>query len=270
VVNEIFLYCLARAAKRTGVEVHAFCVLSNHYHLVVTDPLALLPVFAHWLNVHMARALNAHLGRWENLWSSEPYNAVKLVGERDVLAKVVYTLTNPVAAGLVRRGDDWPGLRCKPDEIGTRRFVVKRPGLFFQDSQPEVATLELTRPQGFPELNNRDYQDLVANLVTEEESAIQHRFKVEGREFLGVPGVLAQSPHQTPRTQEGHWKLSPRVAGRSKWARIEAIQRFVGFVQDYAAALRAFCGGERDTLFPAGTYWMRVYHRVRCAPLPVG
>ena len=63
VVNEIFLYCLARAAKRTGVEVHAFCVLSNHYHLVVTDPLALLPVFAHWLNVHMARALNAHLSR---------------------------------------------------------------------------------------------------------------------------------------------------------------------------------------------------------------
>jgi len=31
-VNEIFLYVLALAAQRYRVEVHGFCVLSNHFH----------------------------------------------------------------------------------------------------------------------------------------------------------------------------------------------------------------------------------------------
>ncbi len=30
VVNQVFLYCLAFAALAYGLEVHAFCVLSNH------------------------------------------------------------------------------------------------------------------------------------------------------------------------------------------------------------------------------------------------
>ena len=46
-VNQVFLFCLAHSARMCGIEVHAFCVLSNHYHLVVTDPLARLPEFMH-------------------------------------------------------------------------------------------------------------------------------------------------------------------------------------------------------------------------------
>jgi REP element-mobilizing transposase RayT len=42
-LNNAFLYCLARAADTYGVEVHAFCVMSNHYHLVLTDPQGVLP-----------------------------------------------------------------------------------------------------------------------------------------------------------------------------------------------------------------------------------
>jgi len=41
--NQIFLYCLAVAAERTSVVLHAVCVLSNHYHLVATDPLGRIP-----------------------------------------------------------------------------------------------------------------------------------------------------------------------------------------------------------------------------------
>ena len=36
-VNQIFRFCLAYAAARTGVRVHCYQALSNHYHLVVTD-----------------------------------------------------------------------------------------------------------------------------------------------------------------------------------------------------------------------------------------
>jgi putative transposase len=36
-VNEVFRNVLAVATARFGFLVHAYCVLSNHYHIVVTD-----------------------------------------------------------------------------------------------------------------------------------------------------------------------------------------------------------------------------------------
>src|SRR5262245_5097062 len=55
--SEVFLYVLAVAAERFGIQVHAFCVLSNHFHLVVTDPQARLPAFHQFLDALVARAL---------------------------------------------------------------------------------------------------------------------------------------------------------------------------------------------------------------------
>jgi putative transposase len=69
ITNEVFLYVLAVAARRFQVCVHAFCVLSNHFHLVVTDPGARLPAFEQYLDSLVARALNASLGRWESFWA---------------------------------------------------------------------------------------------------------------------------------------------------------------------------------------------------------
>ena len=37
IVAQVFMYCLAVAAALSGVEVHGFAVLSNHYHLLVSD-----------------------------------------------------------------------------------------------------------------------------------------------------------------------------------------------------------------------------------------
>ena len=64
-VNQIFRYCLAYAARRFDIRLHAYCVLSNHYHLVLTDPKARLPEFMHWLNAYLAKSLNEQLRRWE-------------------------------------------------------------------------------------------------------------------------------------------------------------------------------------------------------------
>ena len=54
VINQVFLCFLARAAELTGVQIHAFGVLSNHDHLVVTDPERRLASFMHWLNHKVA------------------------------------------------------------------------------------------------------------------------------------------------------------------------------------------------------------------------
>jgi REP element-mobilizing transposase RayT len=108
-INDIFLYVLALAASRHGVLVHAFCVLSNHAHLVVTDPRGRLPAFMQYLDSLVAGSVNASLGRFEAFWATDgSYSAVEPLDADDVLAKTAYVLANPVAAGLVRRGPEWP------------------------------------------------------------------------------------------------------------------------------------------------------------------
>ena len=43
--NQVFTYCLLVASERFGVLVHGYAVLSNHYHLVLTDVHGNLPLF---------------------------------------------------------------------------------------------------------------------------------------------------------------------------------------------------------------------------------
>ena len=100
--NQLVRYCLADAARHTGVLLHAVCCMSNHWHGVVTDPFARLPEFLERFHRLFARAQNASLGRWENLWSSDKTSVVALVSDEDVLDKMAYTVANPTAAGLVR------------------------------------------------------------------------------------------------------------------------------------------------------------------------
>ena len=46
---------------------------------------------------------------------------------------------------------------------------------------------------------------------------------------------------------------------------MEAILRLKAFLEEYRPAWYDFTHGRRDTLFPAGTYWMRVAFSARCA-----
>jgi putative transposase len=59
--------------------------------------------------------------------------------------------------------------------------------------------------------------------------------------------------------------LNPRVAARDKWKRIEALSRLKEFLSAYRAAWTERRRGMQGVIFPAGTYLLRVLHRVECA-----
>lgn len=65
-LNNAFLYCLALAADKHGVQVHGLCAMSNHYHLVLTDPKGVLPDFMGWLNRQLAMCVK-RLRRWDEV-----------------------------------------------------------------------------------------------------------------------------------------------------------------------------------------------------------
>ncbi len=264
-VNQIFKFCLAVAAQRTGVAIHAFCVLSNHYHIVATDLHGNLPVFMHWLNEYVAKCLNSHWGRWESFWAPGSYSAVALADDEAVVAALVYTYTNPVNARLVRTHTDWPGAISMPADMDGEAELVDRPTGFFRDRGPvpESASLRVALPARLG--GDRSGQRMtVSERVRARESEICSRHDETGQRFLGRKAVLRLSPFSRPRGTERRGGLNPRVATRDKWRRIHALQRLKHFLGAYRAAWKAFCGGKRSVVFPLGTYAMRVRFGVCC------
>jgi hypothetical protein len=102
----------------------------------LTDPHARLPAFGQYLDSLVARAVNASHGRSESFWAPNSYSAVLLETPQDVVAKIAYVLANPVAAGLVERGSEWPGLWSAPSLFGGDPIAVERPRSFFRSDGP--------------------------------------------------------------------------------------------------------------------------------------
>jgi hypothetical protein len=217
-----------------------------------------------YLDSLVARAVNASLGRWEGFWSSEAsYSAVLQGATEDVVRRAAYILANPVSAGLVRTAREWPGLWTAPEQLGSATFVAPRPKVFFNPNgdMPERAELVLTTPPGFS--SAVEFQALVNAALHELEEEKQR--EVGARRFLGPERVRRQNPFARPASGEPRRELNPRIATRDKWKRIEALGRLVGFLRAYRSAWHEWRMGARDVLFPAGTYQLRLEHRVRCA-----
>jgi len=276
--NQILLYCMIYAANQYKIQIHAYFFASNHYHLSLTDPLKNLPDFEAWLNRFSAKCLNAKHGRWGNLWDTGSYSAVRLREEfpgspnedsasEDILDKIVYILTNPVAAGLVDRGYKWPGLWSSPSLMSSGHIEAKRPSFFRANGDlPEKVRMKLTIPPGFTHMTPQEYSNLVMEKVREKEEEIQQSFKARGRKFMGAEKVKAQKKESSPNSYEPRRQLNPRVACRDKWKRIEILQRLKSFLKEYRIAFKKFQSGEREVFFPAGTYQMRKLFNVNCKP----
>ena len=262
--NGIVGYILAVAAARYGILLHAVVVMSNHVHFVLTDPFARLPEFLQYFDSFVARALNSSYGRWETFWAPGSFSAVTLVGPEDVVEKTAYALANPVAAGLVASGRDWPGLWSPPGSFGSSWRRFERPKDFYREKgfMPEHATLELSVPRGF---EADQFKALVSARLAEKEEEAARALEAAGRKFMGVRRVLAQKHTDYPAQGEPRRRLNPRVAARDKWKRIEALQRLRSFLEAYREALAKLRDGVKDVVFPHGTYRLRVLLHVECA-----
>ena len=58
---EAILYCIADAQARHPVNIHAFCAMSNHIHIVITDLDGTAPLFVQAMNQSIARFVNCTL-----------------------------------------------------------------------------------------------------------------------------------------------------------------------------------------------------------------
>lgn len=104
--RKTYLGLLERNCPDAGVRVLAYCLMSNHVHLVVVperaDSLAVL-----FRRVHgaYAQAVNAGLGRSGHLWQNRFYSCP--LSESHLWIALRYVEANPVRAGVAARPEQY-------------------------------------------------------------------------------------------------------------------------------------------------------------------
>ncbi|MEE9545201.1 MAG: transposase [Rhodospirillales bacterium] len=102
-----FLSVLERSVERCGWLCHAYCLMSNHYHLLVETPQANLSRGMRHLNGVYTQRFNRRRGLAGHVFQGR-YKAILVEKEAYLLELVRYVVLNPVRAGFTRQAGDWP------------------------------------------------------------------------------------------------------------------------------------------------------------------
>ena len=104
---QLFLRIVGRVVNKLGWICRAYCLMPNHYHLMMETPEPDLAVGMHRINGQYAQTFNQRHGAQGHLFQSR-YRSVLVQTESHFLLVHRYIGLNPVNARLVRRPEDWP------------------------------------------------------------------------------------------------------------------------------------------------------------------
>jgi putative transposase len=268
-LNELFIYCLAVLAPRFGIRVHAAVLMSTHEHLVVTDVQGQLPRFLQELHRMLALGIKI-LRKWEGaVWDHEKTSVVELRTPAAIIEKIAYVMANPVAAGLVRRASQWPGITVQPQHLGRCRWSAARPDYYFDPDNPfwpAVASLELSMPP--LDMPEGDVREAVGCELERLEHEARQEVEAKGWRFMGAEQIPRLSPYDRATSFEPLRGRNPTFAvGRGQRdAFCHAVATLREFRKAYRAALDHWRKRLRECVFPCGTWLMRCLHDVVVAP----
>ena len=122
--RENFLSVLGTVVKKYHWLCHAYCLMDNHYHLMIETPEANLSTGMRQLNGVYTQRYNRRHGKRGHLFQGR-YKAI-LVDKENYLHELCrYVVLNPVRAGIVDSPEEWKwssyletaGFRKPPDYL---------------------------------------------------------------------------------------------------------------------------------------------------------
>ncbi len=104
--RETFLKILSHVNKRYHWICHAYCLMDNHYHLMIETPDGNLSLGMRQLNGVYTQARNKRHNKTGHLFQGR-YKAILIQKDTHLLEVCRYVVLNPVRARMVEKPEDW-------------------------------------------------------------------------------------------------------------------------------------------------------------------
>lgn len=120
-VRNTFLASVEEASGKTSVDVHAYCLMSNHYHLLVNSRSGRLSEFLRLFAGRYARTFNRRWNRDGPIFRARGLS-VEIGSDSQLVATSRYIHLNPVSAGLCKAAADWKWSSTQAYVTGAKPF----------------------------------------------------------------------------------------------------------------------------------------------------
>lgn len=101
-----FLWLLQATAERYEWEIHAYCLMTNHFHLLVTTHEPNVSAGMQYLNGRYCQWFNWRHAYEGHVVEKRFWSAV-IKSDRQLVGVARYIVLNPVRAGICRTAADW-------------------------------------------------------------------------------------------------------------------------------------------------------------------
>jgi REP element-mobilizing transposase RayT len=246
-LNDLVLGVIGKAQHTYTMTIHAFVVLSNHAHFLLSPTSAQqLARFMQFVNANIAKEVG-RLHDWPERFWSRRYRAIPVVDDQAAHARIRYQLSHGAKEGLVAAANHWPGPNCiaaltHGDRLrGTwyDRSAEYRARAAGKDVEPSTfATsfdVNLTPLPCVRDMTIDQQQSHYRRVVREINAAAHTVNKDKGRSPLGVEQILSQNPHHRPGAPDR--SPAPLVHAHSHEKRDEYLDAYRVFVINFRAGV---------------------------------
>ncbi len=130
--REYFVEILQRAVEKYGIEVYAYCIMGNHYHLLISTPVGKLTMAMHFIGSSYGSYLRRYRGLTGHVFAGR-YKSLCVEKESYLLELSRYIHLNPVRAGIVKSPEKYPwssyryyiGKKTGPDWLSAEWLIDK-------------------------------------------------------------------------------------------------------------------------------------------------
>ena len=253
--NQLIIGVIAKGVSKFDIKLHALCVMSNHYHLLLSSKNAqVLAQFMQFINGNIAREIGRLHGWREKFWSRR-YVATVVLDEHAAEERMQYILSNSVKERLVRHPRYWPGVHCYRTLVeGTslQGVWINRTALHLnphlkEHEVTEHLLLKLVRLPNLTELSEQKHREFMKSLTIQ----MLESLDVSDKKFLGQKRVLNQNPTDAPSKTSR--SPAPLCHTSSEVLRSQFRQQFNDFVYAYKQAYEKLAKGLFKLEFPEGS-----------------
>ena len=121
--KKYFRSIMKRRAEKFGVKVYAYCIMSNHVHILLKSDFKILSLFMQEVNSIYAIYHNYKYGKSGHVFQGRFYSSV-VETEGYLFSCIRYIHNNPVKANIVKKCEDYQ-FSSYLDYINENKFVNK-------------------------------------------------------------------------------------------------------------------------------------------------